>query len=120
MNACPEITASRASQYPVQLPRHDPTETDRIESDVSADVDCAGAGITITQSVWTIHPDDDDGALTLGAAFISGLITYQPYSGGTPGATYTIYNDVTTSDGLVLRFTFLVTVMETVRIAFSG
>lgn len=116
---CATITASRASQYPPMLPRKTVDETDRIENDVSGDIDCEAAGITITLSAWSIEPDDDDGALTLGAAFIQGQVTYQPYSGGTAGVSYRIHNDITTSDGLVLRFTVQVVIADTVKIAFG-
>ena len=120
MTTCTQITASRASQYPPLMPRKGASETDRIENDITLDVDCEGAGVTITLSQWAIHPDDDDTTLTLGVPFFSGLITYCPYSGGTAGSAYRVVNTVTTSDGLVLEFTVQVVIAETVRIAFGA
>lgn len=120
MSDCATITASRGSQYPPLLPRKAAAETERIENDVTDDIDCAGAGVTITQSTWAIHADDDDATLTLGTAFIQGHVTAQPYSGGTAGRTYRVVNTVTTSDGLVLEYTVQVQIAETVQILFGA
>lgn len=120
MTECATITASRASLYPAVLPRKAPGETERIENDISADIDCDGSGtVTITSSTWTIDPADDDSMLTLGVAFEQGLITLQPYSGGTPGKSYRVHNRVITSDGLDLTFTVQVVIAETVMVAFG-
>lgn len=115
MDACTVVEASRASLYPPLVARKTPTETDWIENDISQDVDCAGAGVTISTSVWAIDATDDDGALTLGTASFTGLITRQPYSGGTAGISYRIINTVTTSDGRTLEFTAQVTIADTVK-----
>ena len=124
MTQCAEIKASRASQYPPLLPRKTVTETDRIENDISQDVDCQGAGVTIVTSVWAIHPDDDDATLVLetGSAFVAGLVTFCPYSGGTAGKSYRVTNTVTLSDGTLgpLEFTVQVVIAETVKIAFAN
>lgn len=114
---CPTITASRASLYPPMMPRKTEAEVDRLEHDVSDDIDCLGAGIIITLSEWSIDAADDDGTLTLGIADIQGLVTRQIYSGGTAGKTYRLHNRVQTSDGLDLTFTSQVVIAETVLIA---
>lgn len=120
MTQCTEMTASRANVYAPQMPRKQEAETDRIEGDISLDVDCAGAGVTITESVWAIDAADDDGSLTLGTAFISGLVVFQPFSGGTAGKSYLVENTVTMSDGLVLVYPYQVVIAETVKIQFGG
>ena len=117
---CATITASRASLYPPLLARKTEAETEILENDISDDVDCDGTGsVTISTSTFAIHPDDDDGSLTLGTASFTGLVTSQPYSGGTAGKTYRIENSVTTSNGLLLVFTCQVNIADTIKIAFG-
>lgn len=121
MSTCATILASRASQYPALLPRKAAAETERVEHDISQDVDCEGIGITIVNSTWVIDTDDDDGMLTLGVASFdaAALLTRQPVSGGTEGASYRLHNTVTTSDGLVLTYTSQLPIAPTVKIAFG-
>ena len=119
MATCTTITASRGNRYAPQLPRKAPNETERLEHDISQDVDCAGAGITIAASVWRIDPADDDGALTLSQPLVTGLVTSTNYAGGTPGKAYLLHNDVDLSDGLQLTFSSQVVVAPTVVIAFG-
>lgn len=116
---CTTITASRANQYPPLMPRKAESETDRVENDVSNDIDCENAGVAITSSTWEIEPADDDGTLTLGVSFFIGQITYQPYSAGTAGKGYRLNNRVQTSSGLDLVFTVQVFIAETVMIAIG-
>ena len=49
----------------------------------------------------------------------TGLITSQPYSGGTAGKTYRVVNSISTSNGLSLEYTTQVVIAETVKIAFG-
>ena len=120
MTACTTITASRANIYPPVLSRKTATETEEIQNDIRKDVDCDGTGVTITSSTWAIHPDDDDATLTLGTASFLGLVTTQPYSGGTAGKTYRVITSVQTSNGLAPEFTCQVVIAETVKIAFGA
>lgn len=115
MDACTTIAASRESVYPPVASRKAPGETDWVENDISSDVDCDGQGVTILSSVWIIHADDDDATLTLGAATWLALVTRQPYSGGTDGASYRLINTVTTNDGRTFEFTVQVSIAETVK-----
>ena len=120
MDACTSITASRGSIYPPVVARKTPTETDYVENDIAADVDCEEAGITLISSLWAIHPDDDDATLTLGPAVITGLITRQVYSAGTAGKSYRLVNTVETSDGRTLEYTTQVAIAETLQVIYRG
>ena len=110
---CRIVEGDAASLYPATIDRMTPNETIRIEFDLSDDVDCQLVGITISNSVWAINADDDDGAMTLASPAINGLITSTSASGGTDGAYYRIVNTVTLNDGQVIERTGALPVIAT-------
>ena len=115
--ACTVYEWSRANREPATLPRKTPTEVERYANDIEADADCSLVGITIATSLWAIHPDDDDGTLTLSGDAVQGLITSVLVTGGTDGALYRLVNTVTLSDSRVLIFTTSLPVCETTSLA---
>ena len=112
-NHCRTVQADAGSLYPAALDRKAPGETYRIEHDLTRDADCAGVGVTLTVSAWAVHPDDDDGSLTLSAETIAGLVTSVAVAGGTDGANYRLVNTVNVSDGQILERTSSLPVLET-------
>lgn len=103
--ACRVVTADADSIYPVGLGRMSPGETDVYEHDLSADADCAGAGVTISNVVPAINPDDDDGLLTLGTTVIDGL-TFRQFmtaDADTTQRNYMITFTITLSDTRLLK-----------------
>ena len=85
--------------------------TFRIRGDYGK-IDCENIGITISTSVWSIDPTNDDGQLTLGVDSINGLKTDVPVSGGTDGALYDLRNVVTFSDGQQIDAYYRIPVCE--------
>jgi hypothetical protein len=110
---CRTVEGDASSLYPATIDRMTPTETVRIEFDLSDDVDCQLNGITITQSAWTIHPDDDDGGMTLASMAVNGLVTSVSAALGTDGAYYRLINTVTLSDGQAIERTGALPVVAT-------
>ena len=110
---CRTITVDPDVARASVIGRKTPAEIPRIELDWSKRVDCAGTGVTITNSVWSIHPDDDDASLTLDQQAISALVTSVRVTGGTDGVRYRLVNTVTTSDQLTLAVTVTLPVRET-------
>ena len=104
MTECQTITVDLDSVYPAEWGRKTPTETRRPTLDWSR-ADCAGAGVTISTSTWTVHPDDADGNFTLTAFSVQGLETSCAASAGVDGMSYRMVNQVTFSDGRVLEAT---------------
>ena len=116
MTQCSTLVADLDSLYPVNIGRKTPTEARRPTVDWAV-VDCAGTGVTIQTSTWTIHPDDDDATLTLSQQATTGLETSVLASGGTDGNTYRLVNQVITSDGRTVELTVVVPVFVTKAIA---
>lgn len=59
--------------------------------------DWLAAGETITESAWSISPDDD--SLVEDSSDYTGIATVIWVSGGTEGQRYTLVNHITTSAG---------------------
>ena len=114
--SCGVVLGASGSVYPPGLDRVAPGETQLLEHDLSVDVDCRGAGITITTSTWVIHPDDAMGAPTLGAETTTGLITGLFYTAVDEG-TYRLVNTVDLSDGRRIERTSQVVVAATRKVA---
>ena len=110
---CRIVQADSGSLYPAGLDRMSPGEAVRIEHDLTQDVDCSGVGVTITQSTWAVHPDDDDTTLTLSSDSIAGLVTNVLATGGTEGAMYRLVNTIDTSDSAHLIRTSSIPVLAT-------
>jgi len=113
---CNVVLVDLDSRYPASIGRKTPTEVRGPILDWAA-VDCAGAGVTITVSAWVVHPDDDDGTLTLTSPSFSGLSTRVLANGGTDGNTYRLVNSVTVSDGRRFEATIVVPVFVTLALA---
>ena len=115
---CRIVKGDAAELYPAVIDRMAPQENIRIEFDLTADIDCSLVGVTITDSTWAIHPDDDDGAMSLDQQAISGLVTSTRASKGTDGAYYRLINTNTLSDGQTIERTGAIPVVAT-RAPFS-
>ena len=100
VTACRVIQGDAASMHPVAIDRAAPGEVLRIEFDLSADADCAGDGVTITNATWSIRTEDDDGLLTLSAPSTAGLVisTQATVDPDETQRNYMITADVTLSD----------------------
>ena len=117
MTQCAVVVGDSGSIYPPRVDRLQPSETDVIVQDLSADADCAGDGVTITGAIATIHPDDDDGELSLGATVTDGLEITQflTTTSLTTVRDYLINFAVTLSDGRILQRQVAVPVEPTRR-----
>ena len=117
MTQCAVVVGDAGSVYPPRTDRMQPSETDTIVQDLSADADCAGSGITIVGAIATIHPDDDDGELSLGATVTSGLEITQflTTSAVTTVRDYLLNFAITLSDGRIIQRQVAVPVEPTRR-----
>ena len=113
VDACRTVVGDVGAVSPPSLDRKAPGWTIPLRNNVTSLLDCDGAGVTITQSTWTVHTDDDDGSVTFSGQTISGLTTRTLVVGGVDGAVYRIQNSITASDGAVFVLTVSVPVLET-------
>jgi len=109
----PTVRWSADRGEPAAWGRKTPASSERVYNDVSDDVDYDRLGVTISASVWAIHPDDDDAALVLSAPAISGYVTSTLAAGGTDGVNYRLINTITTDDGQIRERTVVLPVAET-------
>lgn len=102
---CRIVTWSAASREPAPLERAEPGETDRVEFDLTNDADCASEGVTITNAMWSIRTEDDDGNLVLSSPVQSGLVisTLAAVNAAATQGMYSILATVTLSDARVLH-----------------
>lgn len=113
--ACTVTEWSAGQLQPAPLERKTPAENIRIEHDLSEDIDCDLQGVTILVSQWTIHPDDDDGTLTLSTPTVDtdGLVASTAIQGGTDGSLYRLIGTYDLSDGQTIIRTSSIPVLET-------
>ena len=118
MSECRIVYGDAASIYPAALDRFSPGEVDAIELDLTDDVDCQGAGVTIVTATPAIHPDDDDGLLTLGATTTSGLIVTQflTFAADTTQRNYMLTFTIALSDTRSIKRSVSFPVIETRRL----
>ena len=98
MDQCETLQGDLSSLYPVTLGRKAPTWRIPVTNDGTNVLDCSGAGVTINTSTWAVHPDDDDGSITISGETIIGLTTRAWVSGGMDGCVYRVLNTVVASD----------------------
>lgn len=113
MVECRTITWDPSDIYPAALDRKTPAEARRIEWNTEADVDCAGAGNTVTNAVWALNPADDVDDTTITQQSITGYWVSALFSGGLDGKVYHPTVTVTTSDGRTLVYPAQVPIIET-------
>ena len=115
MSECRVLDWSRAQLEPAPLDRQEAGVTDYFSGDIANDVDCEGAGVTITQAVPTIRTEDDDGELSFGIVSLTGTVFRVPYTLGssTTQRMYAIRVDVTTSDARALVYWYSLPVVPT-------
>ena len=113
---CREFVLDLDSLYPAETGRKTPGGTRRVWLGWD-NLDCAGDGVSILTSTWTLHPDDDDGTLTISSPSFTGFVTTAIVSGGTDGSSYRLVNEVTSSDGRVIPATVVQPVYETRALA---
>ena len=117
MSECTEVVGDAGAEYPPTIDRIQPSETDLITLDLTRDADCQGAGVTIVGAICTIHPDDDDGELTIGTTITAGLFITQflTTSAVTTQRMYLLNWAITLSDSRVLQRQVSVPVVPTRR-----
>lgn len=105
MSECTEVRGDAGSVWPPRIDRLQPNETDTVVNDLTNDADCQGAGVIIIGAIASIHPDDDDGELTLGATVTNGLELTQFLTTLTSTLTrdYLLNFAITLSDTRVLQ-----------------
>jgi len=113
---CREFIVDLDSRYPSETGRKVPSSTRRVWLYWDA-VDCDGAGVSLVNSTWAIHPDDDDTTLTLTSPSFAGFAATVLVSGGTDGSSYRLINTVTTTDGRIIPATVVQPVFETCALA---
>lgn len=105
MSECRVLEWSSAMIDPAPLDRREPGAVDWFEGDIARDIDCDGAGVTITQAVPTIRTEDDDGLLAFGVVQLTGTTFRIPYTHtGTEDTMYALRVRVTTSDARTLDY----------------
>lgn len=105
MSDCAVVRWSAESNQPAPLPRAEPGEIDRIEYDLSRDIDCDGAGVVIANAAWSIRTADDDGLLMLSGETFSGTTAsvQLTHDATESQRIYSVLGTITTSDSRVLR-----------------
>lgn len=105
MSECASVSWSAEYREPAPLPRAEPGEVDRVQYDLSNDIDCDGAGVTIANATWSIRTEDDDGLLTLSGGTFSGTIAsiLLTHDATVSQRIYSVLGLITTSDGRTLR-----------------
>jgi len=118
VTTCRVVYGDAGSISPASIDRAAPGEIIRIEYDLTADVDCAGVGVTLSVVSWSINADDDDGLLTLSADTTSGLIasTLATVDADITQRCYMITADIVTSDQRRLLRSCSLPVLETRRV----
>ena len=81
---------------------------------------CNNAGATITVSAWAIHPDDDDGGMTLSQDTLVGGVASVLLTGGTVNVSYRLVNTVTLSDGQSITATIQIPVRDVFKQALAA
>ncbi len=111
--SCEWLIADPDSLYPVEGSRKPPGDVHGYYFDWTKRLDCDSVGIVISNSTWDVHPDDDDGSVTVTTPTISGLIVGANIGGGMDGKYYRIINEVTGSSGQIHSVTLSIPVLET-------
>ena len=111
--SCEWITLDPASLYPFKADRKPPSENLTFVLDWAVRLDCEGAGNTLVASTWSVHPDDDDGTLTITNDTYAGMQSEAHIGGGTDGKNYRVINQVTDAGGQVSPVTISIPVLET-------
>ena len=117
---CPTVPLDLANPYSTLLDPKSPTEITRRGVDWAAWLACNNAGATITVSAWAVHPDDDDGTLTLSQeTLVNGLATVL-ITGGTVNVSYRLVNTITVSDGQSIPATIQIPVRDVYKQALAA
>ena len=120
MTACPTVTLDLASPYATLLDAKSPAETPRRGADWSLWLSCNNAGATILTAVWAVHPDDDDGTLTLSQEALASDISSVVVTGGTAGQSYRLTCTIGTDDGQSITATVQIPVRDVFKQALAA
>ena len=130
MTDCRILDVDLASPYSHALDAKSPTETLRYGHAWDRWAACRADGVNNLASTWTIHPDDDDGTVTItqqtviGDEIIGG-VTYSLtasffMAGGTAGKSYRIINTTDWDDGSQVTFTAQIPVRDVFKQALAA
>lgn len=118
MTECPEVVGDPDSIEPAETGRMAPGEDLWHHHDLSS-LQCSGSGATILGVIASIHPDSDDGLLTLGTTIVdTDALGWSQKLTADPTETqriYTIVYTVTTTDVQTLKRSATVPVLPTVN-----
>jgi len=121
VTTCQIVDANISSPYAYLWDAKTAAMSIRIANDWNTWLACNGAsGATIINSLWQIHPDDDDATLVLSLEADTAGVVSVMVSGGTADRSYRLVNTVTSSDGQVPIATGQIPVRETYKQALAA
>lgn len=85
MNQCSVYTQDPGMAVPLEVAFKREGDGETIHVDLERNVDCDGAGVTVTLAAWAVHPDDTANAATLENQQLVGYIASARLVGGVAG-----------------------------------
>jgi len=119
-SVCPVVPLDLGSPYATLLDPKSPTEITRRGVDWADWLACNNPGAAITGSVWIVHPDDDDGSLTLSQETIANDVASVLITGGTVGVSYRLVDTVALDDGQSIPATVQIPVRDVYKQALAA
>lgn len=120
MTTCQTIDVDLSYPYAYLWGAKAVADEPRLANDWNPWLACHTQGATIANSLWAIHPDDDDATLTLTQQSETGGVASVIVQGGTVDKSYRLVNTVTLSDGQVLTATGQIPVRDVFKQALAA